>query len=200
MLEKIKKVKKNKELLFCYLLIGGSILFALLIFIIKPNKLDTTALYDYAYMPEVKEVNFPLVQQIKIEKDNLVAINLYLGESNINEYDYIVRLTDKDGNSYYEENFSNYNSNVISMNLGNMENSQDFEFSLTIDCETCSNISLDIGKSINKDNYIVGTDKDVLKLEVNNYSVNNSYYWYSFLGIVIGLTLLPLTRGDKHER
>ena len=198
-----KKILANRKKLFCYGLIFISIMFFITIIITKPLKIQKNYIYDTGIDLVYKKLTFPIIQNLKIDYDNLSVINIYLKDTYvINEitekYNLHVELYNKE-KIYFNEKFTNYEPNIIQINLGKIPNSKDKIFTLKISCEDCQSIKIPVRKSINQNNEIEGLDNETLQILYTNYVPNNSYYWYSILGIVIGLTLLPLARGEEHE-
>ena len=197
----LKWIQKNLNSLFCYFLIFIAILLFAVVIIRKPMKLVTTYTYNTGVNLELKDVTFPIEQDIKVDVENLNAITIYPGDDSLNKFQYQVKLTDEYGKQYFYHDYKNYNSNFMYLYFGTIPDSKNKTLRLTINCYECKNVKMMIGKSLNDATSLLGSSDDTLMISMNNDSRNNSFYWYSILAIVIALTLLPLARSEeKNEK
>lgn len=190
MKKNLKKIISNWKWLFCWSFICLGILLLIIVLIRQPMKKVITGLYS---VEEVKkeEVNFPIKQKIKIDTDYLTGLWLYLDDYSLNNYNYKIELTDKEGKTYFKNNFNNYGSNIIYMGLGVIEDSLGMEFDLVITCDNCEDVFMATSLDENGGR--------VLKLVKENYVRNNIYYWHSIMAIAIGVVLLPIAKEEKKK-
>lgn len=195
-----KKIFKNWSVLFCYALIGGGILFALAVFIFKPMKINTSYSYEYSNKVTLEKVNFPLIQHIRFYDDNLKALNIYFQDDSIKNYDYRVKLLDNQGNEYFNYEIINRNSDMVSLALDGISLEKNYDYLLKIECDDCVDVEMSVKDSSDKYTYLDGYDNKTLEIRINYFSENNGFFWYSAMAIVIGLTLLPVARGNRDEK
>lgn len=193
----VKWIKIHLKSLFCYFLIFLAILLFIVVIVKRPMKLITTYTYNTGVNVELKDVTFPIEQDIKVDVDNLNAITIYPGDVSLNQFQYQVKLTDEDGNQYFYHDFKDYDSDFMYLYFGTIPDSKNKTLRLIINCDECENVKMGIGKSLNNGTSILGSSGDTLEISMNNYSKNNSFYWYSILAIVIALILLTLARSEE---
>lgn len=200
-MKKLLWIKEHSKSLFCYLLIFASVLLALIVIIKKPMKLVTTYTYNTGVDVVLEKVTFPMEQDIKVNVDNLSAITIYPEDDSLNKYQYQVEITDEDDKQLFYHDFKDYNGDQMYFYFGIIPDSKNKILHVKINCDECKNVKMGIGKSLNKETSILENSGNTLKISMNNYSKNNSFYWYSILAIVIALTLLPLARSEeKNEK
>ena len=90
--------KKNLLKKIAVLMIILSIVATLIIYIKNPHKLETNTIYDKNNSLIKKEVEFPLIQNIKFDKDFLNLISIYFDDDSINNYDYNIKIYDENDN------------------------------------------------------------------------------------------------------
>ena len=195
----VLKLKNNWKKTFCFCLVLGSILFLLILLIKQPMKKNTNYVYNTGIESEIIEVQFPLKQYIKVNSDYLTTFTIYLQDDSINQYDYQIELKDKDGKVYFQNHYIHYESNIIILDLGVVPDSSNQEFELNITCEECEGVKASIRESNDDSTYIEGTKNQSLELSYDNYSKNNTYYWYPLMAVFIAFTLYPLAKEEKHE-
>lgn len=187
---KVEKIKNNWKLLFSLgIIILGILLFSIVL-IKQPMKKTSNVLYDSSEKIVIKKVDFPIVQKLKVDIDNLSGFWIYLEDYSLNDYKYDIKLIDKKGKKYFYNVFDNYESNIIYINLECINNSKNMEFDLVINCKKCNNVKMAI--AIDK------KGNDTLKMMEEHYENNTRiYYWHSILAVIIGGILLLLAKGEK---
>lgn len=191
----LKKIS-IKELII-YILLAISIILIIFIFFAKPKVTSHSLIYKENKEVSIKNVKFPLKQNIKLDEDNMRLISLYFLDDSINDFEYRISVYD-DKDVLFSHNYVNYESNIVLIDAGPLEKNKNYI--LTIECDTCENVKLAIGDGINKYNKLNSSNKDSLKLTVDNLKINNNYYWYPLMMIAICLTLLPLARSKIDEK
>lgn len=194
-------IKRNWQKLFCYGLIMMGILLFMVVLIRKPYKSNNNLLYPNNIKGEKIVGTFPLKQHVKVKDDNLYGMYLYFGTNEINKFPYEVTLKDTSGKVYFKHKFNlDYEPNIVYMQFPLIKKSNNKEFVVTVDCESCNNVKLNYLKKKKNDSYIENVNDMTLRVSYDYYTKNNSYYWYSILSIVIGVTLLPLAKEEKYEK
>lgn len=191
----LKKIS-IKELII-YILLAISIILIIFIFFAKPKVTSHSLIYKENKEVSIKNVKFPLKQNIKLDEENMRLISLYFLDDSINDFEYRISVYD-DEDVLFSHNYVNYESNIVLIDAGPLEKNKNYI--LTIECDTCENVKLAIGDGINKYNKLNSSNKDSLKLTVDNLKINNNYYWYPLMMIAICLTLLPLARSKIDEK
>lgn len=191
----VKKINNKMPYLFCTCLLAVSIMLALATLIIRPNKQASKNLYDASSKTVIEEIVFPFVQNIEIKED-AYSLTLYLESDSINKFDYNITLSDEIS-EYFNNDFHNYNSNIALIVPNKKLNPGKYKLKFT--CNDCKNVKIAKRKSIGN-NFIDIENTNSLKLTYGTYTKNNTYYWYAVMGIIIAITLLPLTRGDNDEK
>lgn len=203
----IYNVLKNWKLLFCYLLFIFSILFSVLVFIIKP--VTPKSYYPYIYSKRNFEtVQFPIVQHFDVSNNQLKYIHIFLSDksiidNSINQYDYEVSVLDNNGKLYYKKLYHDYSLDTIDIMLDEIPNSNVKNMMFEIKCDQCNDVFMSFKKTNNKkNNYVDSRDDDnILEFNLIYMVPNNSYYWYTLVGIVLSLMLYPLAKEDmKNEK
>jgi len=151
----INYLKQKWKLLLCYLLISMGILLVLLVLIVKPIKKTTEYLYSQSEESNITEIKFPLKEKIKINNNKLTSLWLVLDDQSINNYNYEITLTNSLGKIYYKNIYNNYDSTIIRMDLGIIEDSSNDDFKLIIDCEECNDVKI-ATNTTKKDSHIIG--------------------------------------------
>ena len=190
--------KENCKILFCYLLILLGVLLAVIVFIKKPMKLVSNYVYSSNIESEISEVIFPLEQIIKVHHDNLTNIWIKLEDDSINNYNYRLNLKNHNNDILFENEYINYESNIILISLGLIEDSEDETFQLSIQCDDCQNVNIAKVNTLD-DSYIVGDEKNTMKIYYDYYEPNNNFYWYSIMSIVLGFVLIPFSKEKRYE-
>lgn len=202
----LNDIKKKWKIFFCWGLSSLSILFSLLVFIIKPQA--PTTYYPYSYSKRTFEnVQFPLIQHFKSPGDSLKQIHLHLSDKtifnknqSINQYDYDIKVYDEDNKIYYSNHFHNYTLDYVDIELERAldNNNKDKDLILKIDCEECNDVKMSLKSSNNKSTDYIESKEDnkILEFSVIYLISNNSYYWYTLVGITISLILYPLAKED----
>ncbi len=191
-------LKKYWEEIFCYLLIVIGVLFTLVIIGFQPMKVNTAYLYKYSNKDVLEELSFPVVQHIQFQQDHLNSLNIILKDLSINDYTYRVKLLDQKNQEYYNQQFKDYEGNVISIPLEQLNLLKNHDYLLKIECEECSGVKFSVKDLENDSVYLENVNHKSLEMTTLYLSKNNGYYWYSAMAIVIGLTLLPVARGRKN--
>ena len=194
----LKKLKINHNVLIIYILILLSIILMMFIKLVKPEIVIQSAIINTNKELSIKEVKFPIVQNINLDKEKMKNINVYFHDVSINNYEYRISVYDKDKNVLFSHDYVDYESDIVLIDAGPLK--KDSNYQLIIECDTCENVKMAIGESIDKHNKIENTKKDALKLTVDSYKHNNNYYWYPLMIIAICLTLLPLARSKNNEK
>lgn len=190
-------LKEKWKLLFCYLLIFLGILLIVIVLIVKPIKKTTHYVYSQSEASDITEMTFPLEEKITIHHDKLANIWIYLEDESINEYTYEIELTNSKDEVYFENRFENYNSNIINIGLGLLEESEGETFNLKIKCDECEDVKIAKSTAID-DSYIVGDNDNTLKIYYQYYVYNNTFYWYAIMAIVLGIIFIPFAK-EKHD-
>ena len=194
--------KKRWKLLFCWGLFSLSILFSLLVIVIKPMTPQTY--YPYSYSEKkIEKVQFPVYQYFKLSENNLKQIHLVLTDksifqngNSINQYDYDIKVYDEDNTMYYSNHFHNYTLNYVDIEFNNIKTNKNMI--LEIGCESCNNVETPL-KHSNDNNlyYIESSNNDkIIDFNIIYLVPNNSYYWCTLVGITISLLLYPLAKED----
>lgn len=191
------KLKKDWRVYFCYLLVLGGILFALAIVIFKPMKINTSYYYEYKNKITLESINFPVLQHIRFQDDNLKTLNIYFNDMSINDFSYKISLVDEIGNEYFSNSFDSNNEKWATILLDNVSLKKDYDYVLRIDCPDCRDVSISMKEASNEFTYLEGFDNKSLEITTNYFSRNYGFYWYSAMMIVIGLTLLPTAKDNK---
>lgn len=194
----IKYIKNNYLKMVLYLLIVLSIVLMIVIKVINPLKNLYNTVYDENEVLKIEKVSFPLVQNIKLNKSNLNLITIYFSDDSINMHDYTISVLDEDKNILFNHEYLDYESNIVLIDAGFLK--RDTTYELVVECDSCDDVQMAIGKSIDDKNEIIGTNGKALKLTVNSYENNNNYYWYPLIIIAISFTLLPLIRSKENEK
>lgn len=194
-----KWVSSNLNILFCYCLFGIAFLLLLFVLIYHPVKDATSYLYDNGQSGVLSNVSFPLNQKIQIDNDNLNAIDIYMGDYSINDYNYRVELLGIDGKEYFASDYNEYGSNIIHIPLGNIKNSKNKSFIISFYCEECNEVNMSLVDSSDSKIVLENFEDKSLQITYNYFVKNNNYYWYIVLIVVFALTLLPLAKemGEK---
>lgn len=200
MKKRFKKLLKNWKVLFCYALIGGGILFTLAIFIVRPMKINTAYSYEYSNKLTLEKVNFPVIQHIRFNEDKLKALNIYFRDDSIKDYTYRVKLLDDNGKEYFNYEIANRDSDMVALALDGISLEKNYDYLLRIECADCSNVEMSVKEASDEYTYVEGYDDKSLEVTINYFSENNGFFWYSAMAIVIGLTLLPVARGNRYEK
>ena len=199
-------LKKKWKMFFCWGLFCMSLLFSLLVFIIKPTVPQTY--YPYSYSKRnFESIKFPIFQHFNIQNNKLKQIHLVLSDENIvkdnhsiNQHDYDIKVYDEEKNLYYSNHFHNYALDSVDIELNDVNSNN---IILEIDCEECNDVKMSLKKSINKSNNYIELNEEDKVLEFHNIYLihNNSYYWYTLVGITIFFILYPLAKEDiKYEK
>ena len=171
----------------------------LIVIIIKPRKPVVTYLYDTGKKTRIEKLPKNIVQYMNPGVDDINGLYVYLEDDSIINCDFHVDVTDDNNNKYFSQDIIDYESNILYLSFGNITNSKDKTFKLSINLLNCLETSGMVGKSINGKNYL-GDDKNkTLKITIDSTSKNNSYYWYIFMLISLSLLLFPLARGEENE-
>lgn len=184
--------KKNLLKKIAVLMIILSIVATLIIYIKNPHKLETNTIYDKNNSLIKKEVEFPLIQNIKFDKDFLNLISIYFDDDSINNYDYNIKIYDENDNILFEQKYKDYESNIVLIDARNLKKNKNYK--LIIDCPTCENVKMAIGKSINHNNIIEGSKKDTLKITIDNYEKNFLYYYIPIFIIFLMIVIILLSK------
>lgn len=196
----IQKLFKNCNIrvIILYIIILLSIGLIILIYLLNPKSINHNSTFRKNNTIEKKEVNFPIVQNIKLKEENLKIITLYFDDDSINAYPYTINVYDEDNNLLFNHDYIEYNSNIVLIDSGPINYNK--KYKVVIDCDECRNVKMAVGKSINNKNKIEKTKNDSLKITIDNYKKNNNYYWYPLIIIAVCLTLLPLARSTKNGK
>ena len=161
-------------------------------------KLVSNYVYSSNIESEISEVIFPLEQIIKVHHDNLTNIWIKLEDDSINNYNYRLNLKNHNNDILFENEYINYESNIILISLGLIEDSEDETFQLSIQCDDCQNVNIAKVNTLD-DSYIVGDEKNTMKIYYDYYEPNNNFYWYSIMSIVLGFVLIPFSKEKRYE-
>lgn len=188
-------VKKKYKIFICY----GIILLAFLAFIVLLIKKPQAIVYHNVYAEDTsfsqEEVTFPLKEVVTVDIDNIQSLSLTIGDNTINNYSYQVSITDLDGNVYFVQDYDKYSSSSYYFPLNELKDLKENMLILEIDCADCKGIKANLGKATDKA-YISGIEK-TLQISINNFKTNKQYYWYVFMLLAVGFTLLPLARSEE---
>ena len=183
----------NKIKITLYLILILSILGGLFLIIKTPMKNSLTPLEEGKY--KLQEFDLPLTMHIKENQKNLNGIFLNIKDSNINDIDYKITITDNNGKTYFTKEFKNYNLNNIIINFENIKYPNNLELILKIDSKEKNKIQLPALKS--KTNYIESSNY-ILDASEYHFVKNYGYLWYIFMGIIVSIILLlSLERKEK---
>lgn len=199
----IKKVFNNWKKIFCFSMLFLSFLLAFVILIKKPMKVSAMDMYDSSQEVVTKKITFPIEQDIHVDVDNISAITIYPGETNLNDFQYQIELTDEDGDSYFSHDYQDYKGNFMYLFFGKIPNSKGKTLHLKITCEDGQeqDVFMDVARSQKNGTNIINDSDNTLKITMNYYTRNYGYFWYSMLGIAIALILFPLAKEETiHEK
>lgn len=194
----INDIKKNWRLLFSYLLILLGILLIIIVLVVKPIKKTSDYVYSQAEESNISEVAFPLEESITIHHNKLANIWIYLDDESINDYTYEIELTDSKDKIYFQNKYEQYNSNIINIGLGLVEQTEEESFHLKIRCDECQGVHIAKSTAVD-DSYIVGDKDYTLKIYYEYYVYNYTFYWYAVMAIVLGMILIPFAKENLDE-
>lgn len=185
-------IKKNYQLIIsCGFILFGFVVF-IAILIVKPSRTILEETYTYNQKPELKTVEFPFSQSIKIPNNNPSFIELRFGDDSINQYQYTITAINE-STPFFNHVYNDELSNIvrIPIDYSIIKSAQDNNITIRIDCENnCEKAKLEL------------YDIDGMQTIKTLYGIQKVDYgllWYGLFPIAIGLTLLPLTkRGDKN--
>lgn len=200
MKKKLKLIRINIKILFCFSLLFLAFLLFIAIIVVKPQKLATFNLYNVEGKTSIKSFSNKIEQYIYSDVDKIQAFHVYLDDDSITKCDFHIEITDENKKSYFSQDVSDYNTNVLYLNIGEIYNTKNKIFKLVISTDDCSTLKAVVGTSVNKKNHLAGLNNKTLKITVDSFEKNNSYYWYCFVLIAISLLLMPLARSEKNEK
>ena len=190
-----KNLQLTKIQIILYLLIIISLLLIIILFVKSPKKFVTTTVFDKNKIIDIENVEFPIKQNISLNKQDLSLITVFFGDSSINDFEYNIKVIDEFDNILFKHTYNNYESDIVLIDAGHLKSNKNYQ--LIIDCDDCENIKMAIGTSIDDKNKIEETKNSALKLFINNVEKDNNYYWYPLMIIAISLILLPFSRSKK---
>ena len=190
-----KNLQLTKIQIILYLLIIISLLLIIILFVKSPKKFVTTTVFDKNKIIDIENVEFPIKQNISLNKQDLSLITVFFGDSSINDFEYNIKVIDEFDNILSNHTYNNYESDIVLIDAGHLKSNKNYQ--LIIDCDDCENIKMAIGTSIDDKNKIEETKNSALKLFINNVEKDNNYYWYPLMIIAISLILLPFSRSKK---
>lgn len=193
----IKCIKNNIKTIFCCILILIAILFAVYIFIKKPEKTIDSYIYNTGRKSQMKNVTFPLIQKININTDNLKTLTIYYQDLSINKFKYNLMITDGEKELKTLE-YENYESNIAIVSVEDLSLKKGDVIYLKYICNDCQNVKVDLTVPLNEDDTIQNTDKS-LNIILQSREKDNSYYWYSGMLIFFALVLLPFARKEDKD-
>lgn len=193
----IKNIKNNLKTIFCYSLILIAILFAIYVFIRKPEKTINSYIYNTSRKSQIKNVTFPLIQKININTDNLKTLTIYYQDLSINNFTYNLVITDGKKELKTIE-YNKYESNIAIVSVEDLNLKKGDVIYLKYICDDCQNVKLDLTVPLNEDDKIQNTDKS-LNIILQSKEKDNSYYWYSGMLIVFAVALLPFARKEDKD-
>ena len=200
-MNKKRKRKISWKQILCITIFLLSILFGLFVYIKKPSNDEVNNIYDSNNKITKAELNLPLTQHIKIDKDRLKKIDIYLGDLSINDINYSIQLIGSDGKTYFDHNYEDYNADIIEFDLGIIEKSKNMEFDIKITCnDICDSFYANTVKQNDKNNSITNMNNTSLVITYDSNEYDKTYYWYAIMGILISLTLYPLAKEDNDEK
>lgn len=194
---------KNKiPKFFCILLVVLSVLFALIIFVAQPKSSIYKCAYKESSDKEESSLSFPIVQRFKVEGNGFNKVTIYLYDQSINENIYEVKIFDENNKKIYSHVYNNYNSDIIELLFKEIKDSDNKEYRIEINCAgtKCNNFNAETVFAKTKKYSIEGTNDKSLYLMYSTTKLNKTYYWYSIMGLLIAITLYPLTKEDKNEK
>lgn len=179
-------IKKHYQKILSFGLVIVGIIAFIFVLILHPQKVSVTEAYDSNTDPKLTEISFPFSQDIPINTAQIDYLEVYFGDDSINNYEYTVSVT-KNHETLFEHTYTDETSNIIRIPLAeiNLVPNNDI-ITLQISCDhSCSNTQFEL----------YGTkDSSSLKTLIFSHSTDYRYFWYSIFPILIGLTLIPLTK------
>ena len=185
----LNKICLKKIIIFLFIF---SIILLLFIYIKNPHKLVKKDAYDSNDNVIIKEVSFPLVQNINLNQDLLQKIELYFDNDSINNYDYTIKIYDDNEKILFEQKYTDYESNIVILDARRLKKNRNYK--IIIDCDECEDVHMAIGKSLDKENSIENTNNNSLKMKTENYEKNYSYYLIPIIIIIFNITILLLSK------
>lgn len=182
-------IKKYYQKIIVYGLITLGIIISIIIIIIRPQRVITQEIYNYnPESAEIEKITFPLLLKIPFKTSNIDYLELYFGDDSINNYSYIISAT-KNSESVFEHTYTNEQSNIIRIPLAGVEFKPEDNLEVKISClSSCSNAKFKMYDTKN------GTYPRIVLVF---HSVDYRYLWYAILSLLIGITLIPLTKDSK---
>ena len=182
-------IKKHYQKIICYGLIFLGIIALMFTIIARPQKTSVTEAYDSNADPRLIGISFPFSQEIPITATPIDYLELYFGDDSINNYEYTISVT-KEHETLFEHTYIDETSNIIRIPLTEANLTPNSNITLQISCShSCPNTQFELYKTKNSQS---------LKTVIVSHSTDYRYFWYSIFPILIGLTLIPLTK-EQHK-
>lgn len=189
-------LKCNIKKVFCIFLLLMALLLLIFIILFNPKKNNVSYLFDTSKQSSVKRLPSEVSQQIVLDVNNITSMNIFFEDDSIIDCSFNVNIYDNK-KIIFSNNFKKYNSNVLYLPVGYLDNIKNHKLKIDIIFNDCEGINASLITPVNKYNHINGDNNSTLKIAVNSLSRNNNYYWYVIVIVTIALILLPVSRGKK---
>lgn len=186
-------IKKYYQKFISYGLITFGVIIFMAILVIRPSRLILQETDNYNQKAELKSVNFPFSQSIKIPAENISFLELRFGNDSINQYQYTITAT-HESNIIFSHTYINEISNIVRIPIDATIKLNPYEtIDIKIDCkEDCKKAKFDL--------YNIDSKESVETL----YGFRKTDFgllWYGLFPVTLGFTLLPLIKkGKKSEK
>ena len=179
-------IKKHYRAIISYSLIVIGVIIFIAILIIKPQQTFIKDADQFSKKDaETTKVELPFVQEYTLTASNPPFLEIYLGkDTTILDYNFQLSVK-KDGAILFSHDYIHELSNIIRVPLPEDGLSSGDILTITFSSSNTSEVKLET----------YGNDN--LKILEANRRDNLSYCWYGVFAIVVGLTLLPLSKGER---
>lgn len=182
-------IKNNYQKIISYSLIIIGVIASAIIFLINPQQTAIQNLGSFNKKDsKITEVQLPFTQKYTLATTNPSFLELYLGENTtLINHKFQVSVKNQD-EVIFEHKYTNEQSNIIRLPISGHNLNIGDGLLITISSQEISKTNLETYDTQDTQNL-----KILEAYQRNNYG----YYWYTTFSIVIGLTLLPLSKGKR---
>lgn len=181
-------IKNSYKKLISYGLIVAGIIIFILIMVVRPSRTVLEEIDNHTQKSELINVDFPFIQHVKIPEGKLSFLEIRFGDDSINQYQYVITAT-YESEILFEHTYVDEVSNIIRVPIVDppVELVPDKNIEISIDCQgDCSDVKFKLHNS-----------EEELEILYGIYKRDLGLLWYGLFPIVLGLTLLPLTKEKK---
>lgn len=181
-----KLIKNYGAKIISYGLIILGIILLIAIAIIRPIKSFPKDAFDYPQNPELTTFSSPFSQSITITGSRPSYIEFRFEDDSIERHPYAVTLT-HNSKTIFEYEYAG--DDTFRIPIDDKDLKSDDTVDLEIKClDSCKDVKINL--------YDVDGEKHP-KILVASSGQDISLYWYGVFAIVVGLTLLPLSKEQK---